>query len=399
MLALLIGLGLGVVGMEAGEIGSGMTDFNGAMLFGAVMGATGLLFAACTAFFVQLSANNRTVLSYSFAFLGVLYLLRAVGDINAEMLSIISPLGLGLRSEAFVSNYWWPIWVLLGTSVIFGGLAFYLNDVRDLGAGFIAEKPGRAHARRLLNTHFGLAWKLSKGQIIGWGVTAFVLGASYGSIFADIETFVSGNEMFQQIFAGVDGSDLTMGFMSFVVVMMAIIVAIPVITAQLKVKSEEKKNRLEHVFSRSVLRPYVLLSYATIAVLATPLMLLSITLGLYVASAAVMDDPIPLTSMLKAVMVYLPALWALVGVTMFLIGVLPKFTGLSWAYLGYSFIVVYLGQLLNLPDWMTYTTPFGYIPLYPMEEIVVLPLVVLTLIAVGFGVVGVVGYKKRDILG
>jgi len=398
-LALLIGIGLGVVGMEAGVVGSGTTDFNGAMVFGAVMGVTGLVFAAFTAFFAQLSANNRTVLSYAFASLGLLYLLRAVGDMNAEILSIVSPLGIGFRTEAFVNNYWWPIWVMFGTAVLFSGVALHLNSIRDLGAGFIAEKPGRAHAGRLLNTHFGLALKLSKGQIIGWGGTAFVLGASYGSIFADIEAFIASNEMFQLIFAGVDGADLIMGFMSFVIVMMATIVAIPVIAVLFKVKSEEKKNRLEHVFSRSVSRPYVLLSYGKMAAFTAPLMLFLVALGLFLASAAVMDESIAFGSMLLAVMSYLPTLWLLLGVAMFLVGNLPRFTGLAWAYLGYSFIVVYLGQLLNMPDWMSYTTPFGYVPLYPMEELVVLPLILLTLIGVVLGMIGVIGYRKRDILG
>jgi len=399
ILAVIIGVGLGLVGLEAGAMGSGTSDFMGSMLFGVTIGATGLVFAAFTAFFVQLSANNRTVLSYSFAFLGALYLLRAVGDINLEILSIISPLGIGLRTETFVNNYWWPIFVLLGTAIIFGCLALYLNNIRDLGAGFIAEKPGRAHANRLLDTHLGLAWKLTKGQLIGWAITAFILGASYGSVFADIETFVSGNELFEQIFAGVDGADITMGFMSFVIVMMAVIVAIPVIITALKVKSEEKKNRLEHVLARSVSRPYILLSYTAIAFLAAPVMLFLTTLGLYAASSAVMDDPIPLMSMLKAVMVYLPALWVLIGIAVLAVGVFPKFTGLAWAYLGYSFVAIYLGQILNLPDWMASVTPFDYIPQYPMEEIRVLSLAGLTVVSLVLVMIGIVGYRKRDILG
>lgn len=399
IIGLLIGLGVGVIGVEAGPIGSGVTDFNGAMLFGAVMGITGLVFATFTAFFAQLSSNNRTVLSYAFAFLGGMYLLRAVGDMNLEVLSIISPLGLGFRTEVFVNNHWWPIFVLLITSVLLGVLALHLNNVRDLGAGFIAEKPGKSHGGRLLGTPFGLAWKLTKGQIIGWGVTAFVLGASYGSIFADIETFISGNEMFQQIFIGIDDADLTMGFMSFVVVMMALIAAVPVVAVLLKVKSEEKKNRLEHVLARSVSRSEALLSYGKIALLTAPLMLLLVALGLFLASAAVMDEAIAFGSMLIAVMVYLPALWMLLGVAMCFVGQLPKFAGLAWAYVGYSFIVVYLGQLLSMPDWVSYTTPFGYIPAYPMEEIQVLPLIGLIVVGIGLGVVGVMGYRKRDILG
>jgi len=399
ILALLIGLGLGFVGMETAMVGAGVTDFGGALLFGIIMGATGLVFATFTAFFVQLSANHRSVLSYSFGFLGGMYLLRAIGDMNAEILSIISPLGISLRTEVFVNNDWWPIWVMLGISVILGALALYLNGLRDLGAGFIAEKPGRSHASALLSGHFSLAIKLTKSGLIGWGIGAFILGASYGSIFGDIEAFISSNEMFQQIFIDVDRAELTAGFMSFIVVTMALIMAIPVVSVVLKVKSEEKKNRIEHVVSRHVSRQRVLLDYTAIAALAALDMLFLVALGLFSASYFVMDDPISFGTMLISVMIYLPALWLLLGVTLFLIGVLPKLVGLAWAYLGYAFIVVYFGQLLNLPDWMEKTTPFGYIPSYPLEEINFLPLFILTLIAIMFISIGLLGYRNRDIQG
>jgi len=399
VLGLLIGLGIAIVGMEVGVIGEGLTDFNGAMLFGTVMGVTGLVFATFTALFVQLSANNRTVLSYAFGFLGVTYLLRGIGDMNAEVLSLVSPLGLGFRTEAFVGNYWWPVVVMLVLSVVVSGVALYLNDIRDLGAGFIAEKPGRSHGNWLLKTPFGLALKLSKGQLIGWGVISFVLGASYGSIFGDIEAFISSNDMFQQIFAGFDSVELTAAFMSFIVVMLALIIAIPVISIVLKVKAEEKKNRMEHVISRAVSRWKVLVSYSLIAAVSAPVMLFLLALGLFAASGGVMEEAIPFGMMVRAVMVYLPALWVLLGLTVFLIGVLPKLTGLAWFYLGYSFIIVYLGQLLDLPDWMALTTPFGFIPSYPMERIEVLPLIVLILIADVLLVIGLVGYRKRDLQG
>lgn len=399
ILAILTGLGLGLIGMETGIVGSGVTDFNGAMLFGAILGATGLVFAAFTALFVQLSANNRSVLSYTFIFMGIVYMLRAVGDMNAEVLSIISPLGLIFRAEAFVGNYWWPVIVLVVISVLVAAGAMYLNSVRDLGAGFIAEKPGRARGNWLLKAHSGLAFKLSKGSLIGWSICIFVLGASYGSVFGDIEAFISSSDVFAQIFYGVATSELAAAFMSFVIVMMAVVLAIPVVSVVLKVKAEEKKNRMEHVISRNVSRSRVMLDYVIIAAIAAPVMLFLLGIGLFSASAAVMDEAIPFGMMIRSVMVYLPALWLLLGVAALLVGLVPKLTSLAWFYLGYSFIVAYLGQLLNMPDWMAKTTPLGYIPAYPMEEIQILPLLALVGISVVLVAIGLVGYRKRDVLG
>ena len=399
LIALLVGLGIGAVGMEAGAVGSGITDFNGAMLYGALLGVTGLIFAAITALFVQLSANNRTVLSYVFIFLGVVYMLRAMGDMNVEILSLISPLGLIFRAEPFVSNHWWPVGVIIGATFIIGLLALRLNSLRDLGAGFIAEKPGRAHGNFLLKNPFGLAVKLTKGLVIGWGVTMFILGASYGSIFGDIEDFISSNDIFAQIFYGVATSELAVAFMSFIIVMMASVVVVPVLSVVLKIKAEEKKNRMEHVLSRHASRGVVLFSYMKIAAVSGVIIMFLLGLGLYVASAAVMEVPIDFMLMMRAVMIYLPAVWTFLGVAILLIGWLPKFTSLAWAYLGYSFIVVYFGQLLDVPEWLVYTTPLGFIPTYPMESIAVLPLLVLTGISVILTGIGFIGYRKRDILG
>jgi putative exporter of polyketide antibiotics len=57
-----------------------------------------------TAFLCQLTASVRTAMAYAFLALGFFYILRAPGDMNPDMelLVLISPLGLPLRTEAFI---------------------------------------------------------------------------------------------------------------------------------------------------------------------------------------------------------------------------------------------------------------------------------------------------------
>lgn len=98
VLGLVIGLGLFALGIES-------MDFNGSLLYGSVLGVTGVFFAATTAFFAQLAETSRGTLGYSFAFLGAMYILRAAGDIGSEWLSLVSPLGLVLRAQVYVNNY------------------------------------------------------------------------------------------------------------------------------------------------------------------------------------------------------------------------------------------------------------------------------------------------------
>lgn len=150
VLALACGFGLFALGEES-------MGLNGSLLYGAALGVTGLLFAAATALFVQLTSNARSASAYSLAFMGIAYLVRAAGDVNNEALARVSPLGLVLRTQAFVNDYWWPIFVMLGLTVVITVIAFYLNAVRDLGEGLIPARPGRKSASSLLQSPMGSA--------------------------------------------------------------------------------------------------------------------------------------------------------------------------------------------------------------------------------------------------
>ena len=66
----------------------------------------------------------------------------------------------------------------------------------------------------------------------------------------------------------------------------------------------------------------------------------------------------------------------------------------------YSFIVVYLGALLQLPYWARgKSTPFGHIPQLPVEEMDFMTLSVIVIIAITLIILGFVTYNRRDILG
>ena len=112
-----------------------------------------------------------------------------------------------------------------------------------------------------------------------------------------------------------------------------------------------------------------------------------------------MDDPIAFGTVLQAGMAYLPALLVLIGITIFLIGWVPKITIVSWGMLFYSFVVVYFGELFDFSDWMKNISPFGHIPQVPMDDINALTLIILTALGILLICLGFLGYNKRDIKG
>jgi len=389
LLIILVGLGLYALGIES-------MDLEGSMIYGAALGATGMFFATVTALFAQLSENSKGTIGYSFTVLIIAYLIRAIGDVGNETLSWFSPLGWVLGSEVYVNNYWWPILLTVGASMIIAALSLYLNAIRDLESGFLPSRQGRKHASAFLQSPLGLALRLQRTGIIAWAIGMFLMGASYGSILGDLESFYKEIEM---IMTPVEGFSLTEQFLTMLMSIMAMICTVPVLMFILKLRGEEKKNRTEHLLSRAVSRTRLLGSYFIIAMVGGFVMMLLSIIGLWSAGKAVMDEAISFGSMFNSAMVYLPAIWMMIAVAVWLIGFVPKLTGLAWLYLGYSFFVVYLGGVLQFPEWMSKFSPFGHIPKIPVEDMDYMKVAMLTLLFIVVTVVGFIGYKKRDIDG
>jgi len=393
-LALFTGLGIALCGV-------GSMGFAGSMLYGAVLGVSGLFFAAAAALFSQLSSSSRGAAGLSFLALGVVYMMRAAGDMNSEALSLMSPMGLVQRARIYVENHWWPVFIVLLEAAVVAAIAFALNSVRDMDQGFIHVKPGKREASRLLRSSFGLAWRLSRNTLIVWAVSIFVLGASYGSILGDIENFVANSEMYSMIIGQSPDFTTAQMFVSMVTSIMAMIALVPVLTIALKPRGEEKGLRAELVLSRPVARVKYLSGYTILAFAASALVQCATALGIYAAAVAVLPDPGDLTLgyLLKANLVYLPAMWVMTGVTVLLIGLLPKAANVIWGFFGFSFFATFLARIPGLlPDWIGKLTPLGYVPQLPVDSINYGTLAVLTVIAAALTTAGFVFYRKRDVV-
>lgn len=383
--------GFGVFFASAGDMG-----FTGSMLYGATLGVSGLFFAALTALFSQLSSSSRGATGLSVLALGVFYIMRAAGDMNSEALSLVSPLGLVQRTQIYVENHVWPVLLLLLAAVVIAIIAYALNAVRDMDQGFIPAKPGRREAPKGLLSSFGLSFRLLRNILIAWLVSMFLLGAAYGSILGDIETFVAQSEFYQMIIGMNDEYSMATMFTAMVNSIMSLICLIPLITAALKTRGEEKDGRAEHILARTVSRSKFMGGYTAIAFISSVLMQFATVFGLYIASVAVLEEPIALGFLIKSSMVYLPALWVMIGITVLLTGLLPKLTGAVWAYFGFSFFTAFIGRVLELPEWLHKLNPFGFVPQLPIDNINYLTLAVLTAIAAVLTDAGFVFYRRRD---
>jgi ABC-2 type transport system permease protein len=248
-----------------------------------------------------------------------------------------------------------------------------------------------------LQSSLGLAVRLQRTGLVAWAFGLFLIGASYGSVLGDLESFFADVEIMQEFLAAAPGSSLTEQFIPMLMSVMAIIGTIPVLLAILRLKGEEKNNRLEHFLSRAVSRNRLLGSYVVISLFTSFIMLSLAGLGIGLVGNAMMQEGLPLGVFYKAAIVYLPAAWVMTGLAAALIGWLPKATGLVWLYLVFSFTVVYLGALFQFPEWTEKATPFGHIPQLPVEEQNWMALAILTVIAAVLLIAGFAGFNRRDI--
>ena len=404
LLALLTGAGIALTGVE------GM-GWGGSMLYGTVVGAAGLAFAAIAALFCQLSSSPSGASAMSGIALGVFYMVRAAGDAaDNDLIACLSPLGLATRSQVYVGNYIWPTLATLLAAAVVAAIAYRLNFIRDLGQGFIAAKPGRAEAARSLLSPFGLAWRLLRVALISWVISMFLLACSYGTVMGDLPAFIGDSPEYLQVI-GIPASVLgamteadkaeiiVKYFGAFITTIMTLICIVPVLNAALRPCAEEKEGRAEHIVARAVPRWKYMCGFVSLAFAASVVLQFAVASGLYVTTDSMLDvNPFVFSDLLKAYFSFLPAVWAMIGFAVFIVGLLPKATGLVWGFYGFAAFASFIGGMLDLPEWLSSISPLHHVPRLPLEDFAIAPLVVLTAAAALLTVAGFVFYNRRDTL-
>lgn len=391
-LTLILGFGLALLNVEGMDLAS-------CILFGAILGATGLIFGGMTAVVAQLIENARITTMISLTILIIAYIIRAIGDVNSELLSLISPLGWTVRTSVFVENDWLPVIVLTFVTILLGLLAFYLHSKRDLGAGLIEPRKGKAHANAFLQSPIGFNIWMQKTNILSWLLAMFVLSLSMGFVLGDMESYWKDIEIIEQFIAADLQEEVTEKFIALIIAIMTLIGTIPVVMTVFRLKGEELKNFTENIYSRAVSRHHVLGTYVFLAILVSVIMQLALVFGLWGGSVAVLDESLSFVTILKASFIYLPAMWLFIGLAIFLFGILPKYTVTIWLYFAYCFFVIYLGNLLDMPKWLRNLSVFEHIPPFPLEEENFLVISIIVLITIGLSWFGFIGYRKRDLMG
>jgi len=370
---------------------------GGSIAFGLSFTLLGLLFAAITLVMAQVSENTRVVYGVGGLVLGAAFVLRAVGDIGDGTVSWLSPIGWAQKSRPFAGETWWPFLILVGATALLSRLAAVLAKRRDVGAGLVPPRAGRPRAAPSLGRPFGLATRLQRGSLIGWSAGLAVLAVAYGSITDSIRDFVQDNKTLADLVAAQGHGTLIEQYVSMSFRILALVASAFAIQSALRIRSEESAGRAEPVLATPVSRLRFAASHLAIAFGGTVavMVLLGVTFG--VADAAVTGDRGAIGQSVVAAMVFVPAIWLLVGLTTTLIGCVPRATAVAWAALGACFVIGMFGQLLDLSRWIQDASPFQHVPSYPAGDIAPAPLAILLAAGTALTAIGLAGLRRRDI--
>lgn len=392
LLAFLIG------GMLA-SFGTDTISIQGSFLFGTSVAIAGIIGATIALVMAQIMPNSAGATGSTLGIIGLLYITRAATDISNVTLSMFNPLGWLYLTYPFTNNNWLPIFLALGFSIIMVIIAFALEGRRDMGAGYLPEKEGRASAKKSLLSVHGLFIKINKGVIISWLISFLLLGAAYGAIYGDMQSFLESNELLQQMFTQ-SGVSIEESFTATIMMVMVGLVAILPIAIINKLFSVEHRLYLSQLHATKVTRSQLYWTNIGLAIITGIVGILLATGGLGGTALAVMGNhtTMSLTDFLVAGYNFLPSVLFFTALAALALGWAPKLGKFIYAYLGYSFSLNYFSGILDLPNWFLKTAIQSWIPQMPVEAFELTTFIVITTISIGMMVVGYFGYKNRDML-
>lgn len=381
---------------SAALLGEGLPA-AGSLLLGASFIAVGVFFVGVALVAAQLSENTRAVYGTAGAVLGAAYVMRIVGDIGDGTASWFSPIGLAQKARPFAGERWWPLVPLLAAGLLLIVLALRLAMTRDHGAGLVAPRPGARVASASLGHPLGLALRLQRGSLLGWGAGVMVTGIAYGWIAPTIDAFVANNKTMAEMLASAGVGNLTDTYFATSFRVMALVASGFAIQSALRLRSEETALRAESVLATAVSRSRWAGSHVSVAV-AGSLALLAVaglTTGISYALAGGPWSSVP--RLLGAAVVYAPAVWLMVGVAVVGFGFAPRWVDVVWGILAGCFVIGLLGELLRLPDWVQKVSPFEHTPALPAASFDILPVAVLVGLSAVFILGGLGALGRRDI--
>ncbi|MBA9005198.1 ABC transporter permease [Thermomonospora cellulosilytica] len=389
--------------LAAGMTAQGL-PVAGSIAFGGQIAAAGCLFAAVAAVTAQLAQSAAAARGAALALLGAAFVVRMASDVGGtgnglSWLGWLSPLGWVQRVRPYAAERWWLFALIAAGTGALAWAAARLAARRDLGAGIWPQRPGAADAPSWLAGPFGLAWRLHSRPLYGWLAAFAALGAVYGGVAGGIEDMLRDSPGLRDIFTRMGGqAGLLDAYFSSSMNVLGLIASAYAVSAALRLRSEEASLHAEPLLATPVGRLRWAASHLTFT-LAGPAAAMTVG-GLVAGLVHGLDtgrvgDVLP--RVLGAATAQVPAVWVIAALSVALFGLLPHWTGLSWAAVAAAAGITLFGAVLDLGQWLLDLSPFTHIPVLGVRDVSPTPFLGLLALTTMLMVIGMAGFRRRDL--
>jgi ABC-2 type transport system permease protein len=379
---------------------AGGLPIGGAILFGFMVAAGGLVFGAVGALTSQLFDGRRRAAGWAGVVLGASYLLRALADGSSKLhgLAWITPLGWTERIEPFNGANLVPVALVIVASVILVGLGVFLREKRDTGAGLIGARSGRGRPR-LMRSTFALDWHLSTVALIAWAAGIFVTLFVLGYLTHDMVRFANDNPTITADLNRIYGYSIASptGFLSVSFGIVALLLAVYAGSHMLSAREEEAEGRTDTLVIAGTSRAAWLGARITIALIAMALLAVVAAFGAWLG-ANTSGASVTFVHALEASVNVIPAALLFGGLSVLAFGAAPRITSyVAFGAVALAYLIQIIGGLSKAPHWLTKVSPFTHLAPVPATSVNIGATVVMLAIALVTAGGGMLAFVHRDL--
>lgn len=375
----------------------------GAVLWGLGLGALGAVFAALGAVCGQLVEPRRRAVSLGLALAAGAFLLRVVANSNDSRVWVLNttPFGWLDRLRAFSGDEWLrlaaPALAVLALSTI----AVTVRGRRDTAAALLRPRSSRRSRLHLLGGAGRFGWRLTSGALVGWLVTLTVSTLVFGLMADAIVDFINKDETYRRMLEsmGVDVSSPVIGFLSYIAVFTALAFAAFAGWRIGAARQEEADGRLDNLLVRGVVRWRWLTTTAALAFVATVLLVVGSSIGLY-AGARLVGADVTAGQVAEPMVGTLPLVALFIGLAVLVFAVAPRLTiGLTVTLAVLGYLLDTFGTMLEWPHAVLALSPFHHLARLPGQPMTMSAAVAMTAMGVAAAAAGIVVFGRRDLQG
>lgn len=310
-------------------------------------------------------------------------------------------MGLSLEwpalSQPYAGNRWSVLLLPAALTALLITFAMVLEGRRDHGAGLRAAGLGPARATWELRDATTLAKRLGHTTVRSWTAGLAIFAYGMGTLAASTDDLLRESPDLADRFRRMGGGAASLTDAFYVAIIGVLVPLVAVLSLQLfaLLRREEERGHAELLLSTDTSRTRLLLSHLVPATWAPTLAL--VVIGIFLALPQFVGDVGLFGTLLVAALAQLPGVLVITGLAVAVHGWAPRLAVLPWLVVSWSLVMGWFGAAVGLPDRVVRATPFAPLSQPPADPFDPGPALVCAGLAVLLTVIGLVGYRRRDL--